>query len=219
MIRTLHAVPLLLLVAACAGEDNAPQPVDPHATAAETGHEGHDHGPGEHGAGGTGSTAAPQEGAVSTRAPGTPLVFAIQEGWIEEPPANSMRQAQYRLPAADGDSADAEVIVSYFGEAGAGPLDANIARWCGSFSQPDGSDTRERMVMSNRRVNGIAITEYDIRGTFLGMRGTESSDGYRMVVAVVESDHGPYFLKVTGPEATVERWLASFRSFTGSGCA
>ncbi len=216
MKQSIYALSLLFLVSSCGGEDNAPKPagqppVDEHA--------GHDHGPGEHGQGGTASTAAPRDGEAATRAAGQPLVFEIQEGWSEEPPENNMRLAQFSLPAAEGDSADAEVILSYFGPQGAGALDMNITRWCGAFSQPDGSQTRDKMQMSNRRVNGIAVSEYDIRGTYLGMRGGEQNADYRMIVALVESDHGPYYVKLTGPEKTVEKWLASFRSYVGSGCA
>ena len=221
MHRTIHALPLLsLLAAACTGGDNAPRPVGPDPAA---GHEGHDHGPGEHAhaddQGGTSSTATPQPGEAHTRASGAPLAFTGPEGWVEEPPANNMRQSQYRLPAVEGDAKDAEVIVTYFGPSGAGDLDMNIDRWCSAFAQPDGSSTRETMRMSNRRVGGIAISEYDIRGTYLGMRGGEQNAGYRMVVALIESDHGPYYVKITGPEATVEKWLASFRSFVGAACS
>ena len=46
------------------------------------------------------------------------LVLQPQPGWIVEEPASSMRAAQFRLPRANGDDADASFVVYYFGGGG-----------------------------------------------------------------------------------------------------
>ena len=70
------------------------------------------------------------------------LAANVPEGWVEEEPASSMRLAQYRLP---GDGAgDAVLAVFHFGSNQGGSVDANIDRWYGQFSQPDGGDTKAR---------------------------------------------------------------------------
>jgi hypothetical protein len=69
--------------------------------------------------------------------------------------------------------------------------------------------------------NGLKQTHVDLRGTFLfseSMMGppTEERPGYRMLAAVIETDSGPWFVKLIGPEKTVGYWKQSFYEFTGS---
>lgn len=167
------------------------------------------------------STATPEDGGEAAEHvrenPGAPLVFTTPEGWRSTTPSSSMRKAQYVLPAENGDPEDAELVVYQFGER-AGPLQANIDRWVGQFEQPDGSPSNERLVVSTRRVRGMEITLVDIRGTyraesFPGSGERVNKPAMRMLAAVIESDHGPYYCKLVGPERTVDHWEGSFQSF------
>jgi hypothetical protein len=162
--------------------------------------------------------SAPAPGATSTRLdptatgrparePGAPLRFQAQEGWIEEPAAGAMRKAQYRLPRAAGDSE-------------AGTLEANLERWAGQFEQPDGGSSLERMRRMQRKVVGMDVTEVDLSGTYVAETAPGSGErvnepGWRLLAAVIESDHGPYYAKLVGPQATIARWEASFQRFVG----
>ena len=47
-----------------------------------------------------------------------------------------------------------------------------------------------------------------------GQRYHES--GGKLMGAILESDHGPYYLKLVGPKATVEAHAAAFRAFVSS---
>src|SRR5690606_7929951 len=64
-----------------------------------------------------------------------PFSLSVPEGWTEKPSTSSMRAAQFTLPGSGGD--EAEVVVYYFGESGAGSVQANIDRWVNQFKQPD----------------------------------------------------------------------------------
>jgi hypothetical protein len=44
------------------------------------------------------------------------LRYNVPEGWQAEKPNSNMRVAQYKLPKAEGDSADAELVLYYFGQ-------------------------------------------------------------------------------------------------------
>ena len=49
-----------------------------------------------------------------------------------------MRAASYTIPPAAGDSEGGECVVYYFGSGQGGGVEANIKRWIGQFTAPDG---------------------------------------------------------------------------------
>lgn len=159
-------------------------------------------------------------GAAAARqrmtAPG--IAFEPPAEWIAENPSSSFRKAQFRLPRAGGDSEDAELVVFYF-QGGGGGVEANINRWVGQFSRPDGSPIRDAAQTSSRESNGIPLTILDVRGTYNRPVGgpmsgqSEPMANFRMLAAVAETSAGPYFFKLTGPEKTVDRWEKEFSSF------
>ena len=170
---------------------------------------------------GAASTARPGEGEAPAREPGAPLRFEAPPEWVAEPTTSSMRKAQYRLPRAEGDAQDAQLVVYFFGAGGGGTLEANLQRWVSQFEQPDGTDSKERLEVSHREVAGMAVTEASLTGTYVaetapgsGVRLHEPQ--WRMLAAVVESDHGPYYVKLVGPEKTVRRWEDALRAFVSS---
>jgi len=143
--------------------------------------------------------------------------FHGQDGWVEEQPTNSMRVRQYHLPG-EGETGDAQVVVFHFGVGGGGGVEANLERWASQVAQPDGSDPLEAMQRSERTVGPVKITQIALSGTYAGdrMPGSGQSQalpGQALRGAVLECPGGPYFVKMTGPEVTVERWEASFETF------
>jgi len=143
--------------------------------------------------------------------------FHGQEGWVEEQPSNSMRIRQYSLPG-EGEAGDASVVVFYFGPGGGGGLEANLSRWASQMAPADGSDPMAAMSRSERSLESIKVTEVALTGTYAGdmMPGAGERPtfaGYALRGAVLECEGGPYFVKMTGPEAVVERWSDSFKTF------
>jgi hypothetical protein len=154
---------------------------------------------------------------AAARAPGTPLVFSTPEGWSADATTNSMRHAQYRVPRVEGDGEDAECVVYYFGANGGGGVEPNLERWCTQFEQPDGSDSHAALVRSHRTVAGMAVHEVELSGTFVaettpGSGVRVNKPGFALRGAILESDHGAYFVKLTGPAATVSRHASAFRT-------
>jgi hypothetical protein len=169
------------------------------------------------------SVAAPSTevpGTAVERAPGAPLVFEPPSTWLVETPSSTQRKAQYKLPRVEGDAKDAECVVFFFGEMGGGGVEANLDRWCSQFEQPDGRDSKEVLVRSERKVAGMTVHEAELSGTYVaetspgsGVRVNEP--GWKMLAAIVESDHGAYYVKLTGPAATVDAHASEFRDFIG----
>lgn len=129
-----------------------------------------------------------------------------------------MRVEQYRLPG-DG-AADAEVAVFYFPGTG-GSVQANIDRWTGQFTLPDGSPATQAAKVEKQEISGFAVTLVDVAGTFNGGMapaggGAGPQPDYRMLGAVIETGDAPWFVKLTGPQQTVAKWKDSFDEFISS---
>jgi hypothetical protein len=165
-----------------------------------------------------GASPAPTGMGAGGQVAGAGLKFTAPDGWVAEKPTSSMRQAQYRLPKAAGDSEDAELVVFYF-QGGGGGVQANIDRWVGQFAKPDGSPVTDAKT-SHKTAHGIALTIVDVTGTYVAGMGSASDgkqkDRYRMLGAVAEAGSGPWFFKLIGPEKTVTRWEPGFQSFLDS---
>ena len=147
------------------------------------------------------------------------LKWTAPAGW-KNLGAQIMRAAVYNVSAAPGDKESAECVVYFFGQGQGGPVEANIERWKGQFTTPDGKPAPANI--ATRTVNGLAVTTIDISGAYSGMGGplaqTQSvSQGYRLLGAILVNPGGNIFLKFAGPAKTVaanrqkfEQLLASF---------
>jgi len=138
----------------------------------------------------------------------------VPSGWATAPSTSSMRLAQYTIPSKDGTLA-AEVVVYFFGKGQGGNVDANLARWKGQFSTPDGAPVYEKVARDSSGAFPITIAEY--RGTYA--RGIGAGDastaksGQSLVAAIAETPRGTLFFQMFGPtdEVTPQREaLAAF---------
>ena len=148
------------------------------------------------------------------------LLYKAPAAWTVTPVTSSMRVGEFRLPKADGDSEDAALVVYYFGGTG-GSVQANIDRWVGQISQPDGRASKDVAIVTNRKVNGLAMTHVDVSGTLVaevtpGSAERFNKPGFRLRAAVIETPKGPYFIRVVGPAKTVARWEKDIEAFLSS---
>jgi hypothetical protein len=148
------------------------------------------------------------------------LTFSAPAGWKASGPSSSMRVAQFVLPRAAGDAADADLVVYYFGGSG-GTVDANIERWLSQMQQPDGKPSSAVAKRDARTINGLKVTLVDVGGTYVaemtpGSSQRHNSPNFRLRAAVIETPGGPYFIKLTGPSRTIAAAEKSFEQFLGS---
>ena len=64
------------------------------------------------------------------------------DNWKEEKPSSNMRLTQFKLPKAEGDPEDAELIIFYF-QGGSGDAEANLKRQLAKFKPAEGKDKVE----------------------------------------------------------------------------
>jgi hypothetical protein len=228
------AVPFaLLLTAACGSEppgDVAAAPAAGTASpqAAAAGGEGGELPPGHppidfqaggaslpsgHASSGSGGAAADGAAAAS----GGGLDWAVPAGWVSEPPANSMRRAQYRISGAGG---DAECVVFYFGAGQGGDAQSNAERWASQFQNADGSPAMDTMKTRRASAGGREVLYVEARGTYdPGMMSGGAGGpkpGYALLGAVVQGPDANWFFKLTGPAAIVEAQRQAFEAMVGS---
>ncbi len=144
------------------------------------------------------------------------LTFTAPSAWKPRPAASGMRMAEFVVPKVGTDSEDAEVVV-YFFAGGGGSVDANIQRWVGQFQQPDGAAAKASW-RSTFDVGNLKVTTIDVSGTYVaevrpGATERHNKPNFSMRAAVVETPKGPYFIKFTGPAATVKAAAAAFDQF------
>jgi hypothetical protein len=149
------------------------------------------------------------------------LKFDVPAGWVSKTPSSSMRLAEFTLPKATSDAEDATVTVYYFGSTG-GSVQANIDRWIGQLSQPDGRASKDVARTNTLEAkSGLRVTLLDVSGTYVaevtpGSTERFNKPGFRQLAAVVDTPNGPHFVKVVGPAATVAKWEATVMSFLKS---
>jgi len=162
--------------------------------------------------------AAPAEAPAPVASESKRWAFPVQEGWTEEAVKSKMRMAQFALPKAEGDPEDASVIVYFFGEGGGGSIDANFQRWAGQFVVEGEADPMKAAKFARVERDGAVLHNMKISGKFIaetrpGSGDRVDKDAWRMLATIVETDGGPYFVKLTGPEKTVQKWASSYDAF------
>jgi hypothetical protein len=149
------------------------------------------------------------------------LKFDAPVGWVSKPPASTMRVVEYTLPKVSPDMEDAALAVYYFGGQG-GTVQANLDRWIGQMSQPDGRASKDvAKATTLKTTSGLNVTLLDVSGTYVAEMAPGSTDrfnkpGFRLRAAVIEAPDGPYYVKLTGPAATVSKWNDSYLAFVRS---
>jgi hypothetical protein len=128
---------------------------------------------------------------------------AVPAAWRSTPSSSSMRLAQFVVPQASGPPA-AEVVVYFFGPGQGGGVEANLERWKGQFSNPDGSPVYEKVAQDTSGPFPITIAEY--RGTYargIGAGNDAAAKAGQLLIAVIaETPRGTLFFQLFGPIAS-----------------
>jgi hypothetical protein len=158
--------------------------------------------------------AAAEDVRVFAIAGGT-MSLEAPAGWKRVQPKSGIVETEFAIPSAgEGVQAGRMTVMG----AGGG-VQANVDRWYGQFSQPDGSATKDKASTKTLKVAGSTVTIVDISGTYKDMPGGPFAGGkvidrpdYRMLAAIIETpDAGSHFIKFYGPATTVAKEADGFR--------
>lgn len=156
------------------------------------------------------SSAAPASPAKALEGPAVAggLTWTAVAPLVARPPKSQMRAAEYAVAGA-GPEDTTELTVHYFGAGQGGSVQANLDRWIGQFSQPDGKPSSQVAKIDKRTVGSLEVTTLDLSGVFSGGMGpmaprpAQAKGDHRVLGAIVAGPRGPVFFKLVGPQATV----------------
>jgi hypothetical protein len=141
--------------------------------------------------------------------------LAAPAGWKRVQPKSGIVETEFEIPG-EADATAGRMTVMGAG----GTVAANIDRWIGQFTQPDGTVTKDKTSTKELKLAGCTVTIVDIPGTYKDMPGGPFAGGkavdrpnYRMLAAIIETPAaGNYFLKFYGPAVTVAKHADGFRT-------
>jgi hypothetical protein len=162
----------------------------------------------------TGATLVRGAGAQTSSVTLLDYRTTVPSGWVARAPSSSSRLAQFVLSGSDSANG-AEVVVFFFGKTRGGNVEANLARWRGQFSMPDGSPVPERVTRDSSGAFPITIAEF--RGTYRRGIGAGAADSVRtgqaLVAAIAETPRGTLFIQLFGAAARVASERDAFIGF------
>lgn len=139
------------------------------------------------------------------------ISLTAPEGWSRKAPSSSFVEAEFALPAAEGDETDGRLTVSIAG----GSIEANIDRWKGQFGNAPEAESQKEL-----EIDGITVTIVDFTGEFDDRRGPfapgEKRAGYRMIAAIIPVGSELHFVKAVGPKNTMAAHAEEIDSFVKS---
>ncbi len=169
---------------------------------------------------GTNVSAAPKKAAKTQAVKAGTLALSVPGAWEQTQPSSSMRAAQFRIPAAKGDTEDGEFVVFFFGAGGGGGVNANLDRWIAQFEP--GGRTVDLVQGKSPKGDYIFAT---ITGTYnmpIGpaMNGqSKPVANAQVLAAIVNTPDGAYFLKAWGGKKTMVGAAIDLRKSFGAKAA
>lgn len=146
---------------------------------------------------------AADDSGTAIRLAGGALTMNAPKSWKKKEPRFRIIQYEFAIASSDGKAAPARVTIMGAG----GSIKANIDRWKAQFAK------LSRSGESAFKVGKVDVTLIDLEGTFRERSGGPFSGApeklrtdYRMLGAIIVTPNkGQYFIKITGPQATLAK--------------
>ena len=140
------------------------------------------------------------------------LKFQAPSTWKKVETSSQMRAAQLRVDPVKGDDFPADLVVYVF-PGGAGSVDANVERWKKQFTTADGGSPK--VETKKVQAKGLEASRVEIAGhyhptAFPGMPAEPDRPNARLLGAIVVTDQVGYFLKMVGPDKTMQEIAPQF---------
>jgi len=160
------------------------------------------------------SPAAFAEGSDTIRV--SEFTFSYGAPWLRQQESSPMRAGQFLYEHEETDLGQIELVIFHFGAGQGGGIQANIDRWVGMFDGSPETSTEEREA-GERKVTLLSVT-----GTYMESAGGPFSGNktarpdYTMLAAILPSEQGDVFIRLTGPAKAVEGMKEDFDAFAFS---
>ena len=140
------------------------------------------------------------------------LTFQAPAAWKSSPPSSAMRRAELKVAPVEGDKEPAELVVFAF-PGGAGSVEANVKRWQSQFKDADGNPPKvesKTVKGKNVEVTRVETAGHYTPGQFPGVAPEPPRDNARLFGAIVVTERVGYFLKMVGPDKTMDSIRPAF---------
>jgi hypothetical protein len=144
------------------------------------------------------------------------FTFKFGDPWVRQQVTSPMRAGQLTYDHEDEDLKDVDLVIYFFGAGQGGGIQANIDRWIGQF------EGTPKYTIDKKDMGGREVTFLEASGTYMESMGgpfsgnKTSQPDYAMLAAILPSDQGAVFLKLTGPNDSVEALKEDFMAFSKS---
>ena len=162
-------------------------------------------------------------GSIIAQEKAKPITFMVSAQtftkpakWVEQKTASRMRAAQFGVPGKNGKVAG-ECVFFYFGPGQGGGAQANLQRWVNQFAK----DPKPKRTVEDAKVGETAVAYLYCEGTFMSgppFGGAKvAKPNYAMAAAVLGTQPGYIFVKMTGPREAVDAARVAFKKMIESG--
>jgi hypothetical protein len=127
--------------------------------------------------------------------------------WTWQRPSMQFRTLQFTVPGRDGAEA-ADLVFSLFFDREGGPTELNVDRWNRQFLDEEGQPTTPVQRQNFEFEMPVLFVEH--RGSYLQMGAAAPRGGYAQLAGVIDAPKRRVFVRLVGPEATVEANRAAF---------
>lgn len=139
------------------------------------------------------------------------FTVSVPKEWEKGQPSGMMRMAQWVVPGPGGDG---ELVVYRF-KGGAGGVEANMTRWKGQFTPPEGKTLEDISKTEKKAVGSLTMHTLDVTGRYVaamtpGADEKHDKPDHRMLAVIVEGSGDPLFFKATGPATTMDVWAPAW---------
>lgn len=139
------------------------------------------------------------------------IKFMAPAGWKSVPVSGNIPEAEFALTRSDGDTYDGRLTLM----SALGGFEENMARWKSEFIAGD------EPKIEKIAVDGTEATWVDLRGEWKGssFRPIDPPRPEHRMIAIYIPLKGTqaYYVKITGPKATIAAHEAEMRTFVKSG--
>jgi hypothetical protein len=146
------------------------------------------------------------------------IKFEAPASWKSTPPSSEIRVAVLKADPADGDDYAAELVVTAF-RGGAGGVEANIKRWQGMFKDKDGNlpaAETKTVKGKNNEITRVETSGDYHPAQFPGARPEPDRPNARLFGAIVMTDEMGYYLRMVGPNKTMNKLRPDFDALLAS---
>ena len=130
------------------------------------------------------------------------MAFPKPATWTWQPVSMRFRTLQYQVPGKVSGDGAAELVFSLFLGGDGGPTDMNIDRWAGQFRTSDGEASTP--IMGEVVGEGFTAQTVETVGSYQAMGAPAPRAGQRQLGAIVEAPGRRVFIRLVGPDSTVE---------------